>query len=93
MSKILSFDTLLSSFKNLENRIENINEHKIKTIQDKIDKLNEEINNIIIEYDTQNNVYLSVEDIERIETDEKANKIFKAFLPYMLLYSITSDNE
>tara|TARA_Y100001958_G_C21074308_1_gene432775 strand:- start:77 stop:367 length:291 start_codon:yes stop_codon:yes gene_type:complete len=86
---LLSFEILQKSFKNLENRTENISENKLEILRKKIDELDEEINNIIIESDKQNNVNLSVEDIERIEIDEEANKIFKAFFPYMLIYSLS----
>ena len=93
MSKLqLSFKVLQKSFLNLKNRIENIDDVKLIILQKKIDDLDKEINNIIIDYDKNNTNNLTEEDIERIEIDEEANKLFKKFLPYMLMYSLSEKN-
>ena len=87
---LLSYQILQQSFSNLKNRIKNIDDAILIMLQKKIDIIDEEINNIIINHDTKNNTNLSEKDIQRIEDDEKANKMFKDFLPYMLLYNLSN---
>jgi len=87
---LLSFEELKKSFLNLTTKLKNIDEPILILLQKKIDDIDKEINNIIINHDTKNNINLSEEDIERIEVEKKADNIFKTFLPYMLLYNMSN---
>jgi len=87
---LLTFEVLQQSFANLTSKMKNIDDVTLIMLQKKLDDIDKEINNIIINYDKKNNINLSEEDIERIEVDEKADKIFKAFLPYMMLYNMSN---
>ena len=95
----LNFSVLQDTFEKLKKKLRKRKKKKIKVdsltkirlLLIMLDRLQSDVDDIIVSLDLEGEWKLKDEDINRINCNRETNKLFRTFLPYMLTYKLLTD--